>query len=170
MSENGSTQRRKKLVGAIAAALAVAVLVVAGFVSSQTSSAIPAINVDSEQLAIHGYDTVAYFTDNKAMQGSKEHSADWEDATWHFASAGNRDLFEANPERYAQQFGGYCALGLAAGEFADIDPKAFTIVDGKLYFNKTKQFREAWRKAPDAYLVTANYNWSENRKNLRDNR
>ncbi len=116
------------------------------------------------------WDTVAYFTEGEATKGTKDFEHSWEDATWQFASATNRDLFTANPERYAPQYGGYCALGLAAGEIADVDPKAFTIVEGKLYFNLNIQYRdEVWRKAPKAYFATADYNWSTNRENLRDN-
>ena len=58
-------------------------------------------------VAIKGYDTVAYHTDGKAVKGKKEFSHKWNDAKWYFASAGNRDLFVAEPERYAPQYGGY---------------------------------------------------------------
>ena len=81
-------------------------------------------NVDTDNIAIHGYDTVAYFTESKAIKGSGEFEQVWEDARWHFSSATHRDLFAANPERYAPQFGGYCALGLSAGEYADTDRQA----------------------------------------------
>ena len=127
-------------------------------------------NVGSDQIAIHGYDTVAYFTEGEPTKGTKDFEHDWEDAKWQFASATNRDLFKANPARYAPQYGGYCALGLSAGEYADTDPKAFTIVDGKLYLNISIEYRDgAWRKAPKAYLATADYNWNNNRDTMRDN-
>ncbi len=126
-------------------------------------------NVDSDKVAIDGSDTVAYFTEGKPMKGSADIEHVWQDARWQFASATNRDLFTANPDRYAPQFGGYCAGGLATGEFADVDPAAWTIVDGKLYLNKNKELREVWRKAPEAYVVYANYNWESNRDKLRNN-
>ncbi len=126
-------------------------------------------NVDSDTVAIHGYDTVAYFTEGKPVQGSGDFEQVWQDSRWQFASATNRDLFTANPDRYAPQYGGYCALGLAVGEYADADPNAWTIVDGKLYLNKTVAYRdEAWRKAPKAYVASADYNWENNRVELRD--
>jgi hypothetical protein len=151
--------------------LAVAVIVVAvGLVMAFPSTAnAPAYNVDKNNVAIKGYDTVAYFTEGSPTKGDKQFVHSWEEATWHFASASNRDLFTANPERYAPQYGGYCALGLSAGEYADIDPESWTIVDGKLYLNKTKDFRKVWRKAPEAYKATADYNWNENRDKLRIN-
>lgn len=58
-------------------------------------------------IAIHGYDTVAYHTENRAVKGKKEFSYEWNDAEWHFASAENRDLFAADPDRYAPQYGGF---------------------------------------------------------------
>ncbi len=58
-------------------------------------------------IAIHGYDTVAYHTENRAVKGKSEFSYEWNDAEWHFASAENRDLFAADPDRYAPQNGGY---------------------------------------------------------------
>lgn len=57
-------------------------------------------------IAINGYDTVAYHTEGRAIKGKAEFSYEWNDANWHFASAENRDLFAAGPERYAPQFGG----------------------------------------------------------------
>ncbi len=126
-------------------------------------------NVDSEKVAIHGYDTVAYFTEGKPMQGRDEFEEVWEDARWQFSSATNLELFKANPERYAPQFGGYCAGGPAVGEYADGDPKLFTIVDGKLYFIKNEHFLERWREAPEAHVEFAEYNWTNFRDELRDN-
>lgn len=126
-------------------------------------------NVDSDNVAIHGYDTVAYFTESKPLKGKDEFEHNWEDSRWQFASATNRELFKANPERYAPQFGGYCAGGLSAGEYANGDPEAWTIVDGKLYLNKSKDLRAFWREAPEAHIEVAKYNWANFRKELRDN-
>ncbi len=147
-----------------------AVIVGAMFVSPMLSAKrqFADYNVDSDKVAIHGYDTVAYFTEGKPMKGSADFSHAWQDARWQFASATNRDLFTADPDRYAPQYGGYCALGLSAGEYADIDPNAWTIVEDKLYLNNTMEYREAWRKAPKAYFATADYNWNNNRDKLRD--
>jgi YHS domain-containing protein len=159
---------RKALFGYAGAAAVIAI--VAGLMVARPGSAIPTINQTADHVAIKGYDTVAYFTESKPVKGRAEYQSKWEDTIWHFASVSHRDLFQANPERYAPQFGGYCALGIAAGEYADIDPEAWTIVDGKLYFNNSKDYQKVWKKAPEAYVVTAQYNWSENRNKLRDNR
>ena len=162
-----ASKSRRALLGFVALVVVAAVIVGAYLFSAKPE--ISAYNVDADNVAIHGYDTVAYFTDGKAMKGKSEFDHVWRDTRWHFASTGNRDLFTANPDRYAPQYGGYCALGLASGEFADVDPEAWTIVDGKLYLNNTKDFRVVWRKAPEAHIGNADYNWSQNRDQLRNN-
>ena len=83
--------------------------------------------------AIEGYDPVAYFTESRPVEGASAFSHDWMGVTWYFASAENRVQFAAEPERYAPQYGGYCAWAVAHGYTAKIDPKAWKIVDGKLY-------------------------------------
>ena len=65
------------------------------------------INTNIYGVAIKGYDTVAYFTEGRAMKGTSKFSYNWNDAKWYFASAKNRDLFASNPEQYAPQYGGY---------------------------------------------------------------
>lgn len=72
-----------------------------------TGMAFDEINKTSFGVAIKGYDTVAYHTENRAVQGKSEYSHTWADAKWYFASAENRNLFAADPERYAPQYGGY---------------------------------------------------------------
>ncbi len=148
-----------------------AVMVGAAFVSPLLSAKeeFATYNVDSDNVAIHGYDTVAYFTEGKPMKGKGEFEQVWADTRWQFASATNRELFKANPERYAPQFGGYCAGGLAVGEYADGDPKLFTIVDDKLYFIKNEHFLERWREAPEAHIEFGEYNWTNFRDEFRDN-
>ena len=110
-------------------------------------------------VAIEGYDPVAYFTDGKPVEGSQEYTAEYDGATWRFASAEHRDMFEADPMKYAPQFGGYCAYGVAQGALADIDPDAWSIVDGKLYLNLNKDIQAEWQKDIPGYLVKAKENW-----------
>ena len=82
-------------------------------------------------LAIRGYDPVAYYQQSAPVKGSSQFSFQWQGATWLFASADNRDRFQAEPERYAPQYGGYCAYAVSKGRTASIDPEAWKIVDGK---------------------------------------
>jgi len=92
------------------------------------------------RLAIGGYDTVAYFTKGKAIPGRLEFQTVWHDARWQFASKEDLDLFMAEPKKYAAQYDGHCAMGVAYenGHKDTVDPEAFTIVNGKLYVNHTK--------------------------------
>ena len=109
--------------------------------------------------AIRGYDPVAYFTDGRPVKGSPQFTHQWRGATWHFASAENRDRFAAAPEKFAPQYGGYCAYGVAQGYAVSIDPAAWSIVDGKLYLNYSRSVREDWNKDIPGYIRKANANW-----------
>ncbi len=87
-------------------------------------------------VAIEGYDPVAYFTMKKAVKGTKQFTHKWLGATWQFASAKHRDLFVNKPISYAPQYGGFCADGMAYGTTtANLNPQAFRIIEGKLYLN-----------------------------------
>ena len=70
-----------------------------------------------------------------------EFAYSWQDAEWHFVTAEHRDLFANDPERYAPQFGGFCAMALTEDVVKVVDPEAWTIVDGKLYLNFSKKGR-----------------------------
>ena len=109
--------------------------------------------------AISGYDPVAYFTQGAPVKGSKEFRHEWRGATWSFASAANRDKFAAEPEKFAPQYGGYCAYGVALGSAPEIDPNAWTIVDGKLYLNYNLPTRATWEKDIPGYIRKADANW-----------
>ena len=94
------------------------------------------INTDSNNVAIKGYDPVAYFTMSEAVRGSEDHIYEWLGAKWYFASKEHRIAFEADPTKYLPQYGGYCAVGVSMGRrVTDIDPERWEIVDGKLYLN-----------------------------------
>jgi len=84
-------------------------------------------------LAIKGYDPVAYFTDGKPTPGRPELEHEWDEHIWRFATADHRDLFKADPVRYAPQFGNYCAMALSKGEVVVADPANWLISDGKLF-------------------------------------
>jgi YHS domain-containing protein len=109
--------------------------------------------------AIRGHDPVAYFDQKGPVKGSKQFSHAWRGATWYFASAENRDKFAAEPERYAPRYGGYCAYAVSQGYTADIDPAAWSIVDGKLYLNYSLRIRERWNKDIPGHIRKADTNW-----------
>jgi YHS domain-containing protein len=109
--------------------------------------------------AIRGYDPVAYFTQRAPVKGAREFTHVWRGATWHFASAENRDRFAADPARYAPQYGGYCAYGVAHGYAPPIDPAAWSIVDGRLYLNFDLRTRARWEKDIPGFIRRADANW-----------
>ena len=114
-------------------------------------------------VAIMGYDTVAYFTEGKAMKGSEEFAYEWLGTPWYFADAKHRDMFAAAPEKYAPQFGGYCSLGVSKDGHAaeNIDPEtAWRIIDGKLYFVYDATYvEELDGPARNEVLAKAEANW-----------
>lgn len=113
----------------------------------------------NNNLAIRGYDPVAYFTVNKAVEGNKEFAWEWQGATWRFSSQANLNLFKSAPEDYAPQYGGYCAYAVAKNSTASIQPEQFAIVDGKLYLNYNKSVQEKWLADQAAFIEKANKNW-----------
>lgn len=118
------------------------------------------VHVNAEDgVAIKGYDAVAYFSDGRATQGKSEFEYSWDDVSWRFASVAHRDQFAADPERYAPQYGGFCAGGMYFGETVAADPTAWKIVDGKLYLFAKPAFVDNWSKDAARRIEAADNNW-----------
>lgn len=117
------------------------------------------VNVDKTGLAIHGYDPVAYFTQNAAVPGDFQITAEHAGATYRFATKANKAAFEKAPARYAPQFGGYCAYGVSVGARFTADPKVFQIVDGKLYLNLNPAIAQTFNKDLKGSLAKAVAQW-----------
>jgi len=95
--------------------------------------------------AIDGYDTVAYFTDAMAIKGNKKYQFTWRKGVWHFANEKNLNLFKTDPEKYAPQYGGWCAYAMSdEGNTVRIDPDAWHIHNDKLYLNYNKSVQNHW--------------------------
>ncbi|TAN40548.1 MAG: hypothetical protein EPN25_07350 [Nitrospirae bacterium] len=122
-------------------------------------SVIAAGNALAGDIAIKGYDTVAYFKDGKAVKGSGSFTFSWHNMTWHFHSKENRELFAAGPEKYAPQYDGYCAWAMTEERKAITDPEVWTIVDGKLYLNCSKTAYEKWSKDIPGHIKKADAIW-----------
>jgi YHS domain-containing protein len=110
-------------------------------------------------LAVSGYDPVAYFKDNKPVEGDSAYEYEWNGVTWRFASQANLDAFKASPEAYAPQFGGYCAWAVSQGYTASATPEAWRIVDGKLYLNYSKGVQATWEQDVPGNIAKADENW-----------
>ncbi|MDJ0810859.1 MAG: YHS domain-containing (seleno)protein [Desulfobacterales bacterium] len=123
-------------------------------------SAAEATTATVHGIAIKGYDPVAYFTEGQAIKGSSVYAYNWNEASWHFSKPEHRDLFAADPDRYAPQFGGHCANGLSKGKLVAADPEEWTIVDGKLYMNYNRPARDDWRTHKAVMIERAESNWA----------
>ncbi len=140
-------------------------LLIAGAAALVLGIAGPAAAIDPiytgflSDTAAGGYDPVAYFSEGKPVAGSAEHSHQWMGASWRFASAENKALFASDPERYAPQYGGYCAYAVANGATAPGDPEVWKIVDGKLYLNVSRGIQDEWQKDVPGYIRRADENW-----------
>ena len=119
----------------------------------------PAINTSRSDLALRGYDAVAYWSEGKPVQGLTTFEYRWMNAVWRFASAEHRDQFSKEPERYAPQFGGYCAYAVSQGHTADGDPNVWRIVDGRLYLNYSSQVKKLWEQDVPGYIAKGRQNW-----------
>lgn len=112
-------------------------------------------------VAIKGHDPVAYFESSRPVAGSPEITATYKGVGFRFASEANRARFLASPERYLPQYGGFCAYGAAGGYKADIDPAAWSIVDGKLYLNYSTRIRSSWNRDQLGYIAKADRQWPD---------
>ena len=154
MHDHPTVPLNRRLALVLAAALA--------FPGMAALAAEPAVNTLKNSLfggrtdtAINGYDTVAYFTENKPVKGRDTFATDWMGAKWKFASQANLDLFKANPEKYAPQYGGYCAYGVTKDALVKVEPEQFTVRDGKLYLNYDADVQATWLKDPAGFIKAA---------------
>ncbi|MEO1475303.1 MAG: YHS domain-containing (seleno)protein [Pseudomonadota bacterium] len=123
--------------------------------------------------AIDGYDTVAYFDLDataldddglptvSAVKGDPEFSAEYNGATWIFATAENRDKFQADPAKYAPAYNGYCAYAAAQGNLAKTNPNAWRVIDGTLYLNFNSNIQRRWVRDIPGHISQANANWDD---------
>ena len=135
----------------------IVVLGIAGAMTlrGQTPGSINAAN----GVAIQGYDAVAYHTQQQAVKGQRAYTHVWRGVTFQFASAENRDRFATTPEAFVPEFGGFCAYGVSRGYAVDVDPHAFSVVDGRLYLNYSKRVQNTWNQDRAGYIEKARQNW-----------
>jgi len=116
----------------------------------------------NDGLAIDGTDAVAYFTQNKPIEGSSAHELDWNGAKWRFASAENLELFKADPEKYAPAYGGYCAWAVAEKkQLFSTQPQNWAIVDDRLFLNYNDGIQERWNADIARFIEAGDRNWPD---------
>ena len=117
---------------------------------------------EEARISIGGYDPVAYFTDGKPVQGKPDIETSWHRLRWRFANVSHRDMFVKDPARYTPQYDGYCAMGTsidAAAHKDTVDPAAWAIVDGKLYFTHNQYWLRVWREKAAEHIRQADRDW-----------
>lgn len=129
------------------------------FTDCTHQSDLPEVNTDADRTALKGYDPVAYFTDGMPVKGDTRYRHEWKGAVWLFAGEEHKALFASDPEKYAPQYGGYCAYAVSQGTTADIDPESWTIVNGKLYLNLDRDVQRLWEQDISGYIRQADRNW-----------
>ena len=110
-------------------------------------------------VAIKGYDPVAYFLVGKAIKGDQALSASWHNLTWYFHNRENLALFTANPQKYAPQYDGFCAWAMTEKRKAITDPEVWRIVNEKLYLNCSLAAYEKWSSNIPENIKKADANW-----------
>ncbi|MEM6661187.1 MAG: YHS domain-containing (seleno)protein [Pseudomonadota bacterium] len=117
------------------------------------------IYTDMHGHALKGYDAVAYHLERKPVRGEKVYQLEWKGAKWLFSSAENMEKFRADPERWAPQYGGYCAWGIAKDRIVGINPTIFRIFDDKLYLNLNMKVHKEWLGTHSQFISRANEKW-----------
>ena len=150
---HGDLTRRRAL--ALALGMAACLASPAAFAAPPVNTLKTGLLGGRSDTAILGYDSVAYFTVGKPVKGQDRFTTEWKGAKWKFSSQANLDLFKADPEKYAPQYGGYCAYGVAQDNLVSIEPDKFTVLDGKLYLNYDADVQALWLKDPARFVKQA---------------
>jgi YHS domain-containing protein len=144
--------------------LLLVVLLFAG-TALQAQSSKKLYNLDKSGLALEGYDPVAYFTQHKAIKGSKENAVSYQGVLYYFSNLANKELFKKSPAQYQPQYGGWCAYAMgASGEKVEVDPGTFKIAEGKLFLFYNKYFNntlKSWDKDEKNLHPKADANWAK---------
>ena len=143
----------------------ITLIIIVSFISSLIYSQNATIcNINSNNVAIEGYDLVSYFT-NKAKKGKSKYTYIHKGINYYFSSTENMNTFKATPSKYLPQYGGWCAYAMGKkGKKVNMDPKNFEIRDDKLYLFYKSFFvntYENWLKEnPELLKEKANKNWN----------
>jgi YHS domain-containing protein len=113
----------------------------------------------TDGIAINGYDPVAYFTQSKPVSGDEAYSSDWKGAKMLFANAEHKAMFDADPEKFAPRYGGYCAYAVSKGGTATTSPDAWTVFEDRLYLNFNTTVRGIWSEDIPGNIAKADANW-----------
>jgi YHS domain-containing protein len=117
------------------------------------------VNVDMAGLALEGYDPVAYFTDGKPVKGDPALARTYQGATYYFASAEHKNMFEKDPPRYLPAFGGFCGYAASINKVSPVNPTIWQVVDGRLVLQHTPEAYALFNQDLAASYAKAQKNW-----------
>lgn len=137
----------------IQSAAAIALLTITAFAGDLVNTS------GASKAAVNGFDTVAFFTDSKAVNGSPFITAEHQGAVYYFATEDHKKLFVANPSKYTPQFGGYCAFGVAIDKLLPVDISTWQVRDGKLYLNLNPDILKKFNAEFKDNAAKADKNW-----------
>ncbi len=137
---------------------ATAALPAASLIATPALAAKPSVYA-TDGIAINGYDPVAYFTMSKPVEGDMAYASDWEGVKMLFSSAKNKAMFDADPEKFAPKYGGYCAYAVSKGGTATTSPDAWTVHEDRLYLNFNTTVRGIWDQDRPGNIAKADANW-----------
>jgi YHS domain-containing protein len=149
----------KRLVSRAALSAALAVLAAGPLTATVASDDVKLVNVDKNGVILDGYDPVAFFTDNKPVLGTSAFQSSYGGATYHFASAEHKAMFDKEPAKYEPQFGAFCAYAVSVGRTAPIDVNTFSIINGRLVVQHNARAVGLWNKDPQLNLKHADKYW-----------
>lgn len=127
--------------------------------SAAVAKTAPVYTGTFSNLAVSGYDPVAYFTQGKPVKGNPQFKINYNGAEWRFANAANLAKFRAKPAAFAPQYGGYCAWAVSQGYTASGDPTVWKIVNNKLYLNYNQEVGQTWSKNISGFIRAGDSNW-----------
>ncbi|MBT5384805.1 MAG: hypothetical protein HN583_10265 [Kordiimonadaceae bacterium] len=136
------------------------------YLTKQDYAADSVIFNTSKNIAINGYDTVSYQLDKRPQRGSATYQVSWAGSIWYFISLKNRELFTANPEKYAPQFGGYDPVGISEGYTTPSNPEVYSVKAGLLFLHYSPAYQDHWETNRGTNLILANGNWNFLRSQL----
>lgn len=152
---------KRSAIAAMGLALAATTLSISTPTYAVVETSTSAVNTNEHGLALHGYDPVAYFTENGPKKGKKKYAVRHTGGTYYFSSEKNKNAFMENPDRYLPEYGGFCAMGVALGKKLDGDPNVWKIIGNKLYLNVNKDVAVAWQRDIPGNLTNADENWPD---------
>jgi YHS domain-containing protein len=119
------------------------------------------VYVDEDRVILQGHDPVALLTDGRLTPGDADQSSTYRGAVYRFSSADNKRKFDADPEKYAPQFGGHCAMSMAMGMLEPADVSTWSIVNGRLVVQRNEKAKKMWSMNPEGNLEKADGNWPQ---------